>query len=836
MSKKLVIVESPAKAKTINKILGKDYTVKASMGHIRDLPVKNIGVDIDAGFLPSYVVVKGRKKVLDELKKAFRECDEVYLAPDPDREGEAIAWHLKELLQPKGGGKDFFRVQYNEITSRAVRSAFENPGVIDMNRVNAQQARRVLDRIVGYKVSPILWQRIRRGLSAGRVQSVALKLVCDREAEIEKFVPQEYWIVGAEARKLVDPLDPFSLRLVRIDGKKAEIHDALLASELRADLEKRRLVVSEIQSREVKRRPMPPYITSTLQQAGSSYCGFSPNRTMSIAQKLYEGVDLGEGPTGLITYMRTDSFSISADALESCRKFICSSYGSEYCPEKPNFYKSRSGAQEAHEAVRPTDVNRTPEMLAGVLDAPELKLYRLIWQRFVACQMNPAVLAVRTVKVNAEPAGQTDGKYVLQATSSEVAFPGYMKVAGTDLPERSKEEKEDVQKLPELAEGEALECLKWTGERKETTPPSRYSEASLVRALEQNGVGRPSTYAQIISTLFNRDYINKEKKSISPTDLGRQVNRLLAADLTELFDVGFTAGMEHALDEVERGSVEWTAMLGEFYEKFTGWLKNAAEPPADSAVVRTVLGELGKVTAWAAAVKRGRRVYSDEKFTASVAEQLDAAKKPVSRRQLEALVRMACKYRDQIEGVEPTLRSLGFGELVDAPAPEPPRDSTFTKLKLLSGLEMEERTRKFVDSLTRRVESGRRLTDPQLNALDSVLISFADKISDFDSVRESLDINRDNGVVDEECGRLIEAMGHVNTWNEPVKRGRMVFDDRKFYDSLKHHFGMKKTLSPKQKAALVKMVKRYKTQIPEAEALIGPGQKADGVEQGQAGE
>ncbi len=441
MSKKLVIVESPAKARTINKILGKDFIVKSSMGHVRDLPVKTLGVDLEKSFEPSYVVVKGRKKIIDELKKAAASCDEIYLAPDPDREGEAIAWHLQNLLQgKKKDEKTFYRVQYNEITPSAVKSAFEDRGELDMNRVNAQQARRVLDRIVGYKVSPVLWQRIRRGLSAGRVQSVALRLVCEREDEIDKFVPQEYWIIGAVARKLVDPMDPFGLRLIRIDGKKAEIHDSDKAAEVRSDLDQRRLLVSEIVTKEVKRRPRPPYITSTLQQAGSSYCGYSPKRTMSIAQKLYEGIDLGEGSTGLITYMRTDSFSISADAIEACRGYVKGTYGDEYCPEKPNFYKSRSGAQEAHEAVRPTDVSITPESLVGKLESPELKLYKLIWQRFVASQMKPAIISMRTVKVNAEPKDQKDGKYLLQATASEVAFAGYMKATGADIPEKPKDD------------------------------------------------------------------------------------------------------------------------------------------------------------------------------------------------------------------------------------------------------------------------------------------------------------------------------------------------------------------------------------------------------------
>jgi DNA topoisomerase-1 len=800
MAKKLVIVESPAKTRTINKILGKDYIVKSSMGHVRDLPVKTLGVDLDNGFEPSYVTVKGRKKVIDELKKAFGSCDEVYLAPDPDREGEAIAWHLQALLtgRKKKVDKEFYRVQYNEITARAVKSAFESRGSIDMNRVNAQQARRILDRIVGYKVSPVLWQRIRRGLSAGRVQSVALRLVCEREDEIDKFVPQEYWIMGATARKLVDPRDPFDLRLIRIEGKKAEIHSSERAEEIRSDLESRKLVVSEIQTKEVKRRPRPPYITSTLQQAGSSYCGFSPKRTMGIAQKLYEGVDLGEGPTGLITYMRTDSFSLSNDALGACRDFIKGSYGDEFCPEKPNFYKSRSGAQEAHEAIRPTDVTRTPESLKGTLEPAEMKLYKLIWERFVACQMKPALISVRTVKVNAEPDGAKDGKYILQATTSEVAFPGYMKVAGTDLPEREKDGKEkekEEQKLPPLNEGEGLDCMKWNGERKETTPPSRYSEASLVRALEQNGVGRPSTYAQIISTLYNREYIAREKKSISPTDLGRQVSKLLVSDLGELFDVHFTAEMEGALDEIEKGSVQWTEMLSSFYEKFSGWLKNAAEPPADIAVVKKVLDDLKHVTEWAAAVKRGKRTYSDEKFVASITKQVDNAKRPISRRQLEALVRLACKYREQIEGVEDRLRALGYGEFVDAPP--------------------------------RRAESGRALTGPQVNALDGVVMSFSDKIENFEAIKEKLDIKVEVEEEDGECAVMLKAMGEVKTWKDPVKRGRMVFDDKKFFESLSQHYSRRKSLSPKQKAALFKMVKRYRSQIPNAESIVGPEVKKE---------
>ena len=452
----MVIVESPAKAKTINKILGRDFIVKSSMGHIRDLPIKNLGVDIKDSFKPKYVLVKTRQKVIDELKKTAAKCDTIYLAPDPDREGEAIAWHLKTILDDGKSAKQFFRVQYNEITQTAVKKAFEHPGAIDQKRVDAQQARRILDRIVGYMVSPVLWRRIRRGLSAGRVQSVALRLVCEREQEIRTFIPEEYWLLGAKVKKLVEPLDPFRIKLVRINGEKADIKNGEQAENIRNDLDGRSLKVAQIATREISKRAGPPYITSSLQQAASSTCGYEPKRTMSIAQKLYEGVDLGEGPVGLITYMRTDSFFIAQDALQACRSFIGENFGAEYLPEKPNYYKSRGSAQEAHEAIRPTDVCRTPESLAHNLDPTELKVYKLIWQRFVASQMAPARIEQRIAKVEALPTEQKKSTYVFNASASEIKFPGYMKVTGADIEKQAGkengEEGEELDRLPPLVE------------------------------------------------------------------------------------------------------------------------------------------------------------------------------------------------------------------------------------------------------------------------------------------------------------------------------------------------------------------------------------------------
>ena len=821
MAKKLVIVESPAKAKTINKILGPEYVVKSSMGHIRDLPIRALGVDIENGFTPKYVVVQGRKKVVDELRKAARGCDAVYLAPDPDREGEAIAWHLRDLLADIISPEAFHRVQYNEITPRAVREAFEHTGELDRNRFEAQQARRVLDRIVGYKVSPVLWRRIRRGLSAGRVQSVALRLICEREKAIQGFVSEPYWIIGANVRKQVDPVDPFALRLALIDGKKADVRTEEQALKVRQDLDERRLVVSKVATRDVNKRPYPPFITSTLQQAASTRCGFSPSRTMALAQQLYEGVDLGEGSVGLITYMRTDSVSIAREAQESCRAYITRELGAEYYPEKPNLYRSRAGAQEAHEAIRPTDVSHTPESMASRLDPAQLKLYRLIWQRYVASQMAPAKLSIRTVDVDAGPAnGGT--VYTLRASASDITFPGYMKVSGVErLAAKEGAEKEDEPvPLPPLTEGEALDLLEWLSERKETKPPPRFSEAALVRALEENGVGRPSTYAQTIGTLHNRDYVTREKRTLSPTELGMQVSDLLTETLGDLFDVTFTATMEASLDEVEKGSVRWDDMLADFYRQFSEWMEKTKAPQADESALDRVLETLSGVTEWNPPVQNGKRVYSDEKFVESVGKQRTDGKKAISEKQLEALLRITYRYRDQLSEVERLLEETGYGKMLKDPDLQPPRTSTVRKFELLAAIELDEKTCEFVNSLRARSQSGRRLTPAQLGALDRIVLGHEKVIPDFQTLRGGLDLTpqQDEGP-DEESGPLLEGMSAVQTWKDPVTRGKRVFDDKAFCGSLREQFGRKGSLSVRQRAALKRLVGRYREQIPGFEAL-----------------
>ncbi|MBN1268288.1 MAG: type I DNA topoisomerase [Kiritimatiellae bacterium] len=840
MTKKLVIVESPAKAKTINKILGHDYVVKASMGHVRDLPEKKLGVEIENGFKPSYVVIKGKQKVIQDLQAAAKDVEAVYLAPDPDREGEAIAWHLMAALGKQVQSDRFFRVTYNEITAPAIRKAFSNPHRVDQKRVDSQQARRVLDRIVGYMVSPLLWRRIRGGSSAGRVQSVALRLVCEREREIEAFQVQRYWIIGARIRKLVDPRDAFEARLLKIDGEKADLKQEALAEEIVREVRERPFRVAALGQREITKRARPPYITSTLQQAGSSVFGFSPARTMRIAQDLYEGVDFGEGPVGLITYMRTDSVSIAREAQEACRAFIGQRYGSEYVPEKPNFYKSRSTAQEAHEAIRPTDVNRTPEQLESHLKPDEMKLYRLIWQRFVASQMAPARIAQRSADIEAAPPAGTPGRtYLFRASASEVLFPGYMRVTGEEKKKDNgsadaEENGEEVAQLPPLAEGENLECLDCLKTEKETQPPPRYTEATLVRALEENGVGRPSTYAQILSTLNDRKYVEREKRTLRPTKSGLDVNDFLVEHLGELFDVKFTAGMEASLDEIEKGTVEWTGMLSDFFKTFSEWIEKAKGPKANPEDAKQLLEALAGVTEWAPGHQRGKRTFSDEKFVKSLKKQFDEGKRAISQRQVEALARIGWRYKEQLPGWPELAAKLGFDESHEVhAAAQPPLPETLEKLEALKAVKFNEPrqigSRTFDDSafaasLRQQAESGRRLSPKQIKHLDRLLTKYADQLGGIEEVTRRHNLTLSVEVEDPENGPLLEMMKHVTQWRDPTTRRGRTWDDHKFYESLRRQFGEKKTLSPKQSASLRKLVRRYADQIPgydEAAARIG---------------
>lgn len=842
---RLLIVESPAKAKSIGKMLGKDFEVCASMGHVRDLPERKLGVDVEKRFEPEYVVLKDRAKVLKELKTAAKGKEAIYLAPDPDREGEAIAWHLKEFLKGAVPEDRFLRVTYNEITAPAVRRAVEHPGHIDMNLVNSQQARRVLDRLVGYKVSPLLWRRFRGSRSAGRVQTAALRLVVEREKAIRAFKPEEYWILGARVAKQVDPRTPFNVRLARIGDEKAEIHSQERAEAVRADLETRSLRVLGETRREISRRAQPPFITSSLQQAASRALGFVPSRTMRLAQSLYEGVDLGSGPEGLITYMRTDSFAVSNEARDAARAFIRETYGEAYAPEKPNVYKTKDSAQAAHESIRPTDVRRTPDSLASKLQPDELKLYRLVWQRFVASQMSAARIAQRTVEVEAAPGASTPANgtsYLFRATASEVVFPGYQKVTGDDRPKKKSaeeemeaSEEEETDGLPPVTAGEPLDRLEWLADQKFTEPPPRFSDATLVKAMEENGIGRPSTYAATVQTLQDRKYVEREKRTLMPTPMGEKVCEYLVGHLGNLFDIKFTARMEEDLDHVEEGRQEWHEMLETFYEQLKVSLAAAREPLDTEGLgkVRRLIELLQRVTQWKEPTKRGKRTYDDRKFVESVREQLDANEKPLTRPQLDALRTLGARYADQVEELKTEMEALGLPATAAATGGDPVPGRA--RLALLEGVQFgEPRTvrgreyddGKFVQSLREQAESGRILSERQIAVLDRLLTKYAAVIPDFEKRKaeagiESAPQEAATPADPAECRRLLDAMATVKEWKPPVKRGRRSWDDHAFYESLRKQFATRGSLSPKQLASLGKMAKRYSVQGDAAEGQAG---------------
>ena len=561
----LVIVESPAKAKTIGKYLGPGYEVKASMGHVRDLPKSKIGVDVENGFTVDYQPIKGKEEVITDLKKAAKKSEKVFLATDPDREGEAISWHLKEML---GIPDDkTYRVTFNEITKKVVNDSIAHPRAIDMDLVNAQQARRVLDRIVGYQISPLLWKKIRRGLSAGRVQSVATRLVCEREEEIKAFVPQEYWSLDADLARIAPNLGQFKAAFYGKE-KKVELHSKDEVDAVMAAVKEAPFTVTGVKRQDKLRNPAPPFITSTLQQEASRKLNMTPRRTMSIAQQLYEGVDIaGEGTVGLITYMRTDSLRLSDEATAAARDFILARYGANYYPGKTRVYKTKSGAQDAHEAIRPSNVNLTPEDVKKDLTAEQYKLYKLIWSRFLACQMASAVYD--SVSIEVESAG-----YTFRATHSSLKFSGYTAV----YVEGKDEEEETFQSpLPDLKEGESVELKGLKPDQHFTQPPSRYTEAILIKALEEKGIGRPSTYAPTISTILDREYVVKEGRALRPTPLGEVVTGLMKDKFTDIVDTAFTANMEEQLDEVETGKVDWKSLLTQFYGGFEKELKQAEQ-------------------------------------------------------------------------------------------------------------------------------------------------------------------------------------------------------------------------------------------------------------------
>ncbi|MBP5585981.1 MAG: type I DNA topoisomerase [Lentisphaeria bacterium] len=844
MSKQLVIVESPAKARTIGRILPPEYIIKASMGHIRDLPENSFGVDIEHNFAPQYEESKARGHNLGELKTAAKSAEDIYLASDPDREGEAIAWHLQEVLRKINRKARFHRVSFHEITRGAINRAFQAPGQIDMNRVDAQQARRVLDRIVGYQISPLLWSRIERGISAGRVQSVALRLVCEREREILAFIPKEYWVFEALFHPEIAPERSFRAKLAKIDGKNADVANQEEADALHALIGKTSAWrISDLETVPRRKFAPPPFITSTLQQAASSAMGFTANQTMQTAQQLYEGITLDNGPVGLITYMRTDAVNIATEAQVACRAYIEATFGADYVPSKPNIYKSKANAQAAHEAIRPTDVNLTPDKLRPFLNPAQLKLYTLIWRRFVACQMNPALLETTTVTVeNPAPAPHV---FTFRSSATVTRFPGFLAVYNvkdeTHTPEDDQDESApDPELLGMLRTGTGCELAGCKPEQRFTEPAPRYSEATLIKELESNGIGRPSTYATIVNTIQVRKYVNREKGKLIPTDLGFRVNDYLVKSLPELFQVGFTADMEKKLDNVEDGEVEWTAMLRDFYGVFSEWLKGAkfADAPDDGKAA-ALIGILSEFRGWEKPVAQpgAKRPFNEKTFFNSVVSKKQSGV-PVTVKQWNALLSIAAKYRDRLPGLEEAAAKYGFtGELNDAQEKlnthlqairerqseqvevpkfeaDPRLEAVFqaaekvkwNKAERIRGRVYDDAA--FVESLRKQYKAGKTLSAKQIAALLRVIRKYPGQFPEGE-LTASTPAPEQNPDAKAQIDALLNAFKSFESWNEPtVRRGR-TFSDRDFIASLAKQHASGKVLSEKQVAALERMAAKY---------------------------
>ncbi len=566
MANSLIVVESPTKVKTIKKFLGKDFNVVASMGHIKDLPKSTLGIDLERDFEPTYKNIESKKKTIDELKKASKNAENIYLAPDPDREGEAIAWHISEVINQKN--KNIFRVLFNDLTKKTVLEAIDHPLNLDFNKYEAQQTRRILDRLVGYQISPVLWDKVKRGLSAGRVQSVAVRMICEREKDINKFIPEEYWNLTAQFQGENPP--PFEAKLHKIDGKKAKVKNGEQASKLVESLKKASFIVEKLEKKELKRSALPPFTTSKLQQEASRWLRFPAKKTMSVAQKLYEGIELGKaGSVGLITYMRTDSYRVADEALAAVRSYIKENYPSGYLPAKPHTYKNAQKAQDAHEAIRPSTMAYKPQDIKDFLSTDEFKLYQLIWNRFVASQMSPAVFDQTTIDI----AGVN---CIFRAQGQVLKFPGFT-IVYTEGKDEKEEENGQDKLLPEVKEKEKMKLLNLNSEQKFTQPPPRFSEASLVRELEEKGIGRPSTYATILTTIQDREYVRLEKGKFFPTELGMTVTDLLVENFPTVLDMAFTADMENKLDRIEEGESQRVKTLHDFYNIFAGELKKAKD-------------------------------------------------------------------------------------------------------------------------------------------------------------------------------------------------------------------------------------------------------------------
>ncbi|MFW5893597.1 MAG: type I DNA topoisomerase, partial [Verrucomicrobiota bacterium] len=822
MPKSLVIVESPTKARTLSRFLGDNVKVVASMGHVRDLPQSRMGVDVENSYKPSYVITDSGKKTMSSIRKEAKNAECIYLATDHDREGEAIAWHLHEILKDNTDAS-FHRVTFHEITRSAILDAFENPGSLDFLKVDAQQARRVLDRLVGYKVSPLLWRSIKRGTSAGRVQSVALRLVCERERAIQAFEPVEYWdLIGHFGHS--NQNDQLSAKLTKIDGKKARIGEGEQANQIADELEAAPAfrVVNVTDKPRVRKAP-PPFITSTLQQSAGSQLNFNTRQAMQIAQQLYEGIELGaEGATGLITYMRTDSVTVSKEAQETARTYIRDQFGDEYVPEKPNQYRSKGGAQEAHEAIRPTDPTRSPEDVAAHLSPQQLRMYRLIWRRFMASQMTPARFMDHIVELSPADSAKLSHDYLFHTRGTSLTFAGHLKVYGSETQSqqttdnaKKKDGENAEQIIPDWAVQNA-DCELRKLERNQcfTKPPQRFSEATLVRELERNGVGRPSTYASIVSTIQQREYVARDKGRMVPTDLGFSVNDFLMDKLDSLFNVDFTARMEKELDQIEEGEMEWQAMLDDFYTNFRKWLAGNAPPDLPPAeTVRAFLDAFDKSIPWEEPEQRGKRVFDDAKFTKSLVDQLDKGKS-LSEKQWVSILNLAAKYADRVPALENKAEELGIKDQLDAVRKS--REDAEKQVEAAnSAISQEEKDRqrnliqafadvtfakpvkrgnrqyddaKFIDSLKEQIENGKPLTAAQTNALRKMAVKYREQIPDYEQLKQSCglqEIEGDGAPSSEEAKAVLEITKEIDVWANPTTRGRKTYNDEEFVNSLK---------------------------------------------------
>ena len=777
----LIIVESPSKARKIASYVAPGTEVMASVGHVRDLPTYRLGVEVSNGFIPHYEVPRDKRDVVDSLRKAAADSTAVYLASDPDREGESIAWHLREVLKDVPGERKFYRVRYNEVTKGAVLDALAHPTEIDQNLVNAQQARRIEDRLSGFKISKLVSQSVRGAKSAGRVQSVALRLIVDRERAVQAFRPTSYWLIGA---KLSQGAISFVARLASVDGKAPKfmaydkevqgIADEATADAYRADLSGRNAVVVGIDRKTVTRRPQPPFITSTLQQAASTHLGYSPDQTMRLAQALYE--------EGHITYMRTDGYTVSASIRGAVEAEIEKLFGRECVPATPNFYGNKvKNAQEAHEPIRPTDVSKPA--IEG-LDPQQAKLYDLIWKRFVASQMAPAKVERTTLTFEPTTPPPARHAYRLTASAQKVLFKGFLSV--WDAKERELPQEEgDARRLPVVNVGDVVACDEWLCEGKETQPPARYNEASLIKALEENGIGRPSTYAATIRTLLARDYVKSGRGHVlTPTEMGIATIDYLLQQMPDFVNVEFTAQMEDALDKVADGSLDWEREVADFYAKLTDWL--AADPDR----VAAVMGQLAQVREWRAPnhAKSGKISWDDQAFYGEMRAQLEQGA-PLSKTQLALLTRMAVSYRDQLPGL---------ADVIEMP-PVVDRAEVQRLFDLLADRELTPWEKRFYDSVKIQFERKGDLSPKQFSMLQRIAEPAQDE----------------GGPARAEAARdLVDALAHVKEWNAPVTRGKRVYDDQAFVQSLASQLDERKFLTERQLDALKRVVRTYQAQLP----------------------